>query len=195
MEVANYLRGLESPMKRAATKAVIQTTVAAERQAKLNAQAQFRSRNGRVMQGYLMNSIYSGYEQTGSEIPVGYLGVRNIPYGAIHEFGSRDLPGGVIVPKKAKKLWIPQYKYAGRMTPREFVEKMRADRGMYLLTDKVAAVWSGKYTEKPKKKIWIPLFMRVDKVTMPERPYLRPAIEQEVARYGQRFSDFLAQEI
>jgi hypothetical protein len=175
-DVVRYIKSLDPTIEKATLKALLATSVAAEGFAKKNSKKQFTGRNGRTLGGSLLNNIYSGLEEGNGRFPDIFAGVRTIPYGAIHEFGSKDLPGGVITPVKAKKLWIPQYPAAKKMSPRDFVKAAMQNPTMYHIFAKVAAMAVG-----PKipgtKQTWVPIFYLVDKVKIPERPYIRPALQ------------------
>lgn len=186
-ELIEFVRDLPRGVNRALMLAQVVTIQDAELNAKRNAQRQFTGRNDRRLSGTLMNSIYSGFEQGSSGgLPIGFIGVRNIPYGAIHEFG------GEIKPKRARKLWLPKYANAGKMTPREFMGRRKSDPSQYFLNDKVAGKWVGA---EARSRQLIPLFFLVDKVTIPERPYLRPAMEVSLERFPDHFERFLKDEI
>lgn len=186
-ELVAFIRGMPKGLDRAIT--LTQTAVIkdAELRAKQNAQKTFKGLNGRRLSGTLMNSIYSGFEKaSGDRYPVGFIGVRNIPYGAIHEFG------GTITPKKAKNLWIPQYKNAGRMTPREFMSLREANPQLYGFNGRAAGKWLG--TDKETRQ-FTPFFFLAKKAVIPERPYLRPALEVAAERFPDRFAHFMKAEL
>ncbi len=189
-EMVEFIKGMESGVRKAIVKAHVATMLKAESFAKSNAQRQFIGRNDRRLSGALMNSIYSGYEK-GDDYPVGFVGVRNVPYGAVHEFGTDGLPGGVIKPVKARKLWIPQYKNTGKMTPREFIRMKMQNPRMFFLNDEVAGKWENP---KSKAKRLIPLFFLVDKVKIPARPYIRPAIEAALEFFPGYLEKFMGEE-
>jgi len=190
-ELVDYIKSLPNGLNKAMAKAHFATITMAERYAKKNAVTQFTGRNDRRLSGALLNSIYSGMEKDGTDL-VGFVGVRNVPYGAIHEFGSGGLPGGVITPKNAKNLWRPQYRNAGKMTPREFIRLKIQNPGQFFLNDKVAGKWSNP---KSKAKQLIPLFFLVKKVKIPERPYVRPAMEEAIPLFPNYLEKFLKEEI
>lgn len=176
----DYLRRAETEVEKAAVLTQVKIAKKAKVFALRNAQKQFTGRNDRRLSGGLFNAIYEGVEdaENGGNIPDAFVGVRNIPYGAIHEFG------GEIEPVKAQKLWIPVYKYAGRMTPREFMQAMARDPRRYFITDKVA----GRRDNLEGGNLdMTPLFWRVDQVEIPERPYLRPAIGQASEEWANVF--------
>jgi len=189
-EIVDYIKGMESGIRRAITKAHVATMLKAEAFAKSNAQRQFIGRNDRRLSGALMNSIYSGFEKEAG-YPVGFVGVRNVPYGAVQEFGTEGLPGGVIKPVKAKKLWIPQHKNIGKMTPREFIKLKMQNPRMFFLNDKVAGQWENP---KSKAKRLIPMFFLVDKVKIPARPYIRPGIESALEFFPGYLEKFMGEE-
>lgn len=190
-QIVDYIKNMESGVRKAITKAHVAMMLKAEALSKGNAQRQFIGRNDRRLSGALMNSIYSGFEQA-EGYPVGFIGVRNVPYGAVHEFGTDGLPGGVIKPVKAKKLWIPQYKTIGKMTPREFIRMKMQNPNMFFLNDKVAGKWENP---KSKAKRLIPMFFLVDKVRIPARPYIRPAIEASLEFFPGYLEKFMAEEV
>lgn len=178
-KLSEYVGSLKSKLEVAKVKAFIATMQLAESFAKRNATKQFTGRNGRTLTGNLLNSIYVDYKIQNNKL-TGSLGVRNIPYGAIHEFG------GTIEPVKAQKLWIPQYKNAKKMTPREFMNLRKSNPREYFLNDKVAG-------QKIGTRTIVPFFYLVDKVTIPERPYLRPAMEEAQGHYNEYLAKFMAE--
>jgi phage gpG-like protein len=187
MLMVEFIKTTESSVKRAAAKAQLRTGLAAQRRAKMNAKRQFIGRHGRRLSGQLLNAIYTEIQGT-KDIPDVVLGVRNIPYGAIHEFGSEGLPGGVIRPVNARKLWIPNHRRVGKMTPREFIQQLRRNPRDYMLTPKIA----GKRTKSGKVT---PLFYLKDKVKIPARPYLTPAVMVEFLNWPGRFIKHLGEEL
>lgn len=190
-EIVDFIKSASDGWEKAKAKAMVATMTHAELKAKQNATKQFIGRNDRRLSGTLLNSIYSTVVRDAKGQAVGELGVKDIPYGAIHEFGSKDLPGGVIKPTKAQKLWLPKYRTAGRMTPREFMRLRKANPQRFFLNDKVAGTW---VDPKARVKRLIPLFFLVDQVRIPERPYLRPAMEAAMDMYPGFLSQFYAEE-
>jgi phage gpG-like protein len=187
--MVKFIQEVPEAMDKALALAQIVTIQRAQVLARQNAQKNFTGRNGRRLSGALMNNIYSGYEKSsGGGVPDAYLGVANIPYGAIHEYGSDGLPGGVIKPVKAQKLWIPARANAGRMTPREFITLMKAQPSRYFITDK------GAFREEGPN-VYTPLFYRVDSVKIPARPYLTPAIEEAYQTFADAFERFYQKEL
>lgn len=182
-ELINYLRGLDDIYKKAHTLALIETVTLARGKALRNATKEFIGRNDRKLSGNLFKSIFSGYdfEDKSSDYPVGYIGTRGIPYGAIHEYG------GVIRPVKAKNLWIKNYSgvpgMLKRMTPTEFFNAKKADPRSFRLI-KSTAFFVKKISIRSKKEKWIPLFFLVKKVKMPKRSYLRPAVNDASKGFG-----------
>lgn len=190
-EFLQWLREAPGKLEKAIALAQLATVTNAEGIAKRNSTRQFIGRNGRRLSGTLLNSIYSTMERDGSQM-VGVLGTRNIPYGAIHEFGSQGLPNGAIVPRKAKHLWIPQHRnLRQRMTPREFIQRLRMQPDAYFLNDKVAGQWMNP---KAKKRRLTPLFFLVDRVEIPERPYLRPAMATAVEAFPGYLEQYMERE-
>lgn len=174
-ELQSYLKQTRSSLVKGYGLALIQTTQDIEAHAKSNVTKQFTGRNKRTLTGRLLNSVYSGFERRGRGLPTAFVGVRGIPYGAIHEFG------GIITPKTAKNLWIKNHdvptKYK-RMTPKEFIDKMREDSptAQFFISIK-----NGKKTALAVEgnKVTALFFLR-QKVTIPKRPYLIPAIRTGV---------------
>lgn len=190
-EIVEFFRSGTNAVTKAGTKAQIATILEAHKQALKNEKTQFIGRNGRRLSGQLFNSTYYGFEQDAGEIPSAFLSVRNIPYGRIHEYG------GEIKPVKAKKLWLPNYKVAGKMRPREFMNLLFANPAYYHLFPDVAMRWTGNYIAERgiRKKQWEPLFYLRDSVTMPARPYLTPAVAYAFSRFPERFARFLGEEL
>lgn len=186
MELANYIRGLSDVTEKATVKALLATSVFVRAEGVKNASKTFTGRNDRTLTGTLMNNIFSGLEAGDGHFPDVFLGVRGIPYGAIHEFGSKGLPGGKIKPVKAQKLWIPNRKAAGNMTPRQFMDAMKSNPKAYYFGPKMVGMRTATGTVTP-------LFFRVDSVTIPERPYLRPAMEVGAERFGVYMERFLSE--
>lgn len=182
-ELSQYLRRTRSAIVRGHAETMLRVTLEAEALAKRNATKVFIGRNGRKLSGRLLNSIFSSFTpfNEGQSLPRGYIGTRGIPYGAIHEFG------GQIEPVQAKWLWIKQHGGPAdqfrRLTPKEFVAKMKAkDRRFKIVgkgtTGKVAIFQALKDSDPIK------LFALASSVTIPARPYLRPAVEEVFEKYG-----------
>ena len=189
-EMVGFVAGMKNAFIKGYGVALIEATVEAERQAKLNATAQFTGRRGRKLSGRLLNAIYSGYDLSG-ELPSAYVGVKGIPYGRVHEYGSKGLPGGWITAKKAKNLWVKFYGGAAdkfrRMTPTDYIQAMRQDKAFRIFHSRsgnLIAFYITKLGGKPAKFKLTPLFhlrpKDVDGVVIPERPYIRPAVQNAV---------------
>lgn len=189
-DVVRYIKNLDPTIEKATMKALLATSVAAEGFAKQNSKKEFTGRNDRTLGGTLMNNIYSGLETGDGHYPDIFVGVRTIPYGAIHEYGSGGLPGGVITPQKAHKLWIPQYAQSKKMTPREFISNMIRNPKMYHLFPKLAARAVGPQVPGSKQR-WVPLFYLVDRVRIPERAYIRPALQSAMAVFPDYMEKYL----
>jgi phage gpG-like protein len=176
-DLARYITSLGTTVERATLKALLATSVSAEGDAKKNSTREFTGRGGRTLGGSLLNNIFGGLEAGQGRFPDIFVGVRTVPYGAIHEFG------GTIKPVKAKKLWLPVYANAKKMTPREFITLMKADPAHYHLFAGMAAEREGD--------AWTPLFYLRDQVTIPERPYLRPALASAVEKFPAYLEKYL----
>ena len=139
----------------------------------------WRELTGRKLTGQLLKSIRVSFEVTKAQLPKAFLTVSGIPYGAIHEFG------GVIKPKKAKHLWIKiDYKNPyKRMTPTEFMEvrgfgnvkQARGHISYRIFKPNRTLIAAEIKTFKRARARVRTLFVLKDQVTIPERPYLRPA--------------------
>lgn len=177
-DLARYILSLGNTVERGTLKALVATSVAAEGDAKKNSTREFTGRGGRTLGGTLLSNIFSGLEAGQGRFPDIVVGVRTVPYAAIHEFG------GTIKPVKAKKLWLPVYANAGKMTPREFVNLMIQDPEEYHLFPGMAA-------KRDANDSWTPLFYLRDEVRIPERPYLRPALASAVEKFPAYLEKFL----
>jgi len=193
-QLVDSLRNAEAGVDRATKRALVQVTLQAEATAKVNAKAQFTGRHGRTLTGALLNSIYSGFEFDGADLK-SFVGVRNIPYGRIHEFG------GDILPTKAKHLWMKSH-YVGprfkRMTPREFMnERMRAPQAFKFFESKkgTLAAWHVEPSKKGGRGAVTALFFLLDRVTIPARPYITPAVKQAWDNFPLAFARQLAREV
>jgi len=182
-ELSAYIRNTKSVVVKTYAETMLRVTLKAEGYAKRNATQNFTGRNNRKLSGRLLNSIYSGFDsfKAGQSLPRGFIGTRGIPYGRIHE------EGGTIVPKKAQWLWIKQHGGKAdnfrRLTPREFVQKMKSkDRRFKILgkgtPGKVAIFQALKGGDMVK------LFALAKSATIPARPYLQPAVDQAVKDFG-----------
>jgi len=196
-ELVAYLKQTRNLFVKGYGLALIEMTQNVEGLAKRNVTQQFTGRNGRTLTGRLLNSVFSGFEKQGSGLPIGFVGVRGIPYGAIHEYG------GVITPKKAKNLWLKNHRAPAkfkRLTPREFVERMQKNSANRTHGQETYNIIPGKngptavvqknfktadsgLSAKSLDNKIIPLFFLRKKVTIPERPYLRPAIKEGVSGF------------
>ena len=128
--------------------------------AKLNVRAR-----GLIDTGNLVNSIQTGEPEVSGlsgEIEVG----TDVEYAKIHEYG------GTIVPKKAKFLAIPITDAARRQGPREFPGKLHV-----VATDtKTSRITM--HSAVLADEAGTPQYALVRSVTIPARPYLRPAIDE-----------------
>ena len=185
-QLARYIQKTRNDILRAHAESLLKIVTDAEAQAKKNAVKQFIGRNGRKLSGRLLNSIYSGFETTpgNKKLPTGFVGTRGIPYGRIHELG------GTITPKKAKYLWIKDHttKKFRRMTPSEFVQKMKSGDSRFKILrgpKGAVAVFQARKTKKKKESVsdFLVLFRLTKKVVMPKRPYLQPAVDKALLNY------------
>lgn len=180
-ELADYIQASKDATLKAYTRALLSFLSHAEAEAKRNATRQFIGRNGRRLSGRLLNSIYTDvvFDSSSNKLPVGVIGTRGIAYGRIHEYG------GKIEPKKAKHLWLKQWggradKFR-RMTPTEFINEKNANPKEYKIFTSKKNNLIAAYT--PAGGDIVPLFVLRSSVTMPERPYIRPAVETALKKF------------
>ena len=134
-EMKGWLDQLRDSTQRGAVLGVIEATNLGLAQAKRNARSNFTGRHGYRKTGGLLNSIFAGFDVTDGQAPEGVVGVRaqkgrntedgeTKPYGRIHEYG------GTVKPVNAKWLWQPLWEsrpsFFRWITPRKFIEQMRA---------------------------------------------------------------------
>lgn len=191
-ELAEYLKGIRSATEKAAAIAQLKMSVEIEKEAKDNFRKQFgHTGSGYVLTGAMLNAIYSDLDfRAKGKIPDIIAGTRGIPYGAVHEFG------GKIKPKNANHLWVKNYSHGigrfKRMTPREFMEAKRDQPRNFRIfrnpnTGKLIAAYVEKLRDVKMKttdaasKV-VTLFSLKDEVTIPERPYIRPAVKKVLTR-------------
>lgn len=193
-ELAEYIQKTRSKIIQAHAETMLRLITEAEALAKRNATRQFIGRNGRRLSGRLLNSIYSGFTpfNPGQSLPKGYIGTRGIPYGRIHE------EGGTIKPVNAKWLWIKQWGGAAdqfrRMSPSDFVQRMKSKDRRFQIVGKgmpgKVAIFRALKNEEPTV-----LFSLASSVEMPARPYLRPAVEEVMTKYGETAKKVMAQRL
>lgn len=120
-------------------------------------------RQGLIDQGFLLNSI--GYEVDGNTVEVGSYGVV---YAKVHEFGTVGKGGTLpdIRPRNAKYLTIPIYTEYKKVTARQIFDNLTYVRvnGNPMLYDKAA----GRFA-----------YYLAKKVSIPPRPFMRPAVETQ----------------
>lgn len=188
-ELQEYIGKLNDDVEKAKALALIATVADAEAFAKRNATKQFIGRRGRKLTGRLLNSIYSGVEVKDNKLE-GFVGTRGIPYGRIHELG------GEIYPVKAKHLWVKMYGGKAdnfrRMTPSEFIQAKEANPKQFVIVKTNNALIAAWNEGKVKSRL-VPLFVLRNKVTIPARPYLAPAVEESMKRYPMHFNRIIKQ--
>lgn len=189
-ELMEAIRGSKSSIDRASKKALVKVTLDAERNAKANSAVQFTGRNGYTSSGFLLNSIYSGFEGNDQNL-TGYVGAR-APYARIQE------QGGTVVPKKAKHLWVKNFNVGGavkRMTPSEFMQAKEHDPkhfAIFRAKSGTLVAWQlqgrGPYAKATA------LFFLLDRVDIPARPYVQPAVQAAAEAFPLEFARFYAAE-
>jgi hypothetical protein len=174
-QLVDYVKKTQNATFKAYTRALLSMLSHAEAEAKRNITRQFVGRNGRKLSGRMLNSVFFDvqFDASKGNLPIGVFGTRGIPYGRIHEYG------GEIRPKKAKHLWLKQWggradKFR-RMTPTEFIKEKNSNPKEYKIFMSKKNNLIAAYT--PANGDIVPLFVLRQRVTIPERPYLRPALE------------------
>jgi len=131
------------------------------REAKINAKGRVLGRKSGRGTGNLAREIFHKVGETTTRI-IGalFVDLTRVPYARIHE------KGGNITPKRAKKLTIPLPGVQGfaRDFNNTFIQKSK--KGNLLIFQKL----TGQDIR--------PLFALVDRVRIPRRPYLEPAIRK-----------------
>lgn len=187
IDLVDYLHGTKEATFKAYTRSLLAFLSSAEAKAKRNATRQFIGRRGRKLSGRLLNSIYTSvdFNRGSSVVPIGVIGVRGIPYGKIHEYG------GSITPKKAKNLWVKQWggkadKFR-RLTPSEFMDLKKSNPSEYAIFRSKKNNLIAAYT--PAADQVIPLFVLRQRVDIPARPYLEPAIVEALEDFPKHMRD------
>lgn len=167
--LAKHVNNIADATTRGVAKAIIETTEMAYKDAVLNARKNFNNTPGRTRTGQLMNAIFRGYNKEKGE---GFIGVRS-PYGAIQEFG------GTVVPKNAKHLWVKNYIGVDgqfkRWQPKDFMDAAEKDSSFFIFKNPHTKKLLAAHRKGPAAMEF--LFSLVSKSTLPERPYIRPAVE------------------
>jgi phage gpG-like protein len=184
LELVKHVGEIKDKIQVAKVKAFIATMQLAESFAKRNSTKQFTGRWGRTLTGNLLNNIYVSYKIQGDKM-IGELGVRTIPYAAIHEFG------GTIKPKNANRLWQPIYENSGKMTPREFMSLRESNKNQYAFFGNAAGKILNPVRGEEEPVNFLPLFALRKEVKIPERPYLRPALQEASLHYDEYLAKFL----
>lgn len=191
-DLIKYIRSVKGSTYKTYTRALLASLSQAEAEAKRNITRQFVGRNGRRLSGRLLNSVFHtvSFDSNKNGLPTGILGVKGIPYGLIHEYG------GTITPKKAKNLWIKQWggradKFR-RLTPTEFINLKKSNPEQYKIFRSKKNNLIAAYT--PAAGQVVPLFVLRQKVTIPERPYLRPALETALKDFPKGFKAEIRQQ-
>lgn len=186
-----FVNDIHDAYTRGTALAVIDATEMAYKDAVENAKAQFNRTPGRTRTGQLMNAIYRGYDKDAGQ---GFVGV-NLPYGAIQEFG------GVVTPQSAKHLWVKNYVGVDgqfkRWTPSDFMAAHNQSPGQYPIytsphTGKLIAAYKARGASPGQMQA---LFTLVSRVTIPETPYVRPAVQAAYEKLAGLIQKRVAQEL
>jgi len=183
-----YIRSLRTEIAKSHNKTLLQAGKDAKDLAIRNAKKQFIGRNGRILSGGLLASIFTSFQAGRGISPKVFIGTRGIPYGRIHE------KGGTIVPVKANHLWVKLFLKGSKKfkswTPRDFMNRRKQFPGNFPIfkskKGNLIAGFSTLRTSRKGKKTFkiLPLFSLKDQVKIPKRPYLTPAAEAVVKRYA-----------
>lgn len=131
------------------------------RDAKINTRGRVLGRKSGRSTGHLSRNIFHKVvESTNRVIGALFVDLRQVPYARIHE------KGGDITPKRSTKLTIPLPGVKGfaRDFDNTFIQKSK--KGNLLIFQKM----TGQDIR--------PLFVLVNRVRIPRRPYLEPAIKK-----------------
>lgn len=210
-KLGEFIKKLKMSRIKAHNLALLEIMQIAEKDAIKNVRREFTGRvPGRRLTGRLMNGIFVQHgREPGTSYTVAAIGVRGVPYARIHEYGSQGafgepgLPDGVIKPKKAKNLWLKNFEVPSqfkRMTPRQYVEMMKKQPREYQILESTRGqgrvAWffgtagrvrlrKGETFPEARSRVakWIPLFYLRKQVTIPDRPYLHPAVVYAITFY------------
>lgn len=136
-----------------------------------------KKQGGLIDTGALINSVF--HEVIGrGDVSELVAGSKGVVYAAIHEFG------GVITPVRAKALTIPLTPEAKKKRARDFVGTfiIQTDSGQAFIARQV-----GDNIER--------LYMLRQSVTIPARPYLRPAFKKVVPKFMDKLRKILKRPI
>lgn len=177
-EVAEGIRKQLSAMKRQLKAQMFRALTTLEKEILDNV----RSKSGlHVQTGALMNSISSSkkVEEDASGNIVGQIGSVGVPYAGIHEFG------GIITPKSRQFLAIPT---AGNRRP-DGSPIVTTGQLRVLQKLGLAFIANGTIFQRllGKNAAPQPMFVLKKSVTIPARPYIRPAL---AAKRDQILKDF-----
>lgn len=147
-----------------------------------------RLETGRKLTGGLKKGIDVEVHRSPSGLPQASLVVKGVPYAAAQEYGSTHGP------RRAKHLWVKvDYKSPfKRLTPREFINLKKQGYhnkvGYSLFKSKKGNLIAAKIRRLKGRDPEIrPLFVLKDQVTIPERPFLRPAAKEAARMYPALF--------
>jgi len=145
--------------------------------------------NFNVMSGRMLGSVGKSkkVKEDADGIIVGEIGLKGVPYASIREFG------GVIKPKNALALTIPTEENMRRdglpkLTAQEIMKSGRGFIHNGIMFQKKFKVEKGKSLKEEVTA----MFILKKSVTVPARPYLRPAIAQTQEQILKNFGLFLA---
>lgn len=195
-KIQQMLKKLTNNVKKANLRALARVGLIGEKTAKLNTRQNFPARaDGPTKTNKLMNSIFWDLRNIGGKETL-VIGTRGVIYAKLQEFGYKNLK-----PKSARFLWLPlkdkfrkgsKYK---NLTPTEYIQLKESDpskhfffkRGMYRSAYGDGAI-AAKRTSNRKdglRRLWL---MKLS-VTIPPRPYLRPAARIAAKQYPRIFNE------
>lgn len=136
------------------------TILEAEIKRQLRGPSGLRRRTGRLLNTWGENKKVV---ESGNSV-IGQLSSAGVPYAAIHEFGGT-------INAKGKKLTFPtEENQRADGSPKVTLQEVFASKSHYITKSGVLMMLTGKKAQ-PK-----PMFIFRDSVTIPARPYVRPAL-------------------
>lgn len=144
--------------------------------------AGLQRRTGRLLNVWGENKTVdvSGNTATGT------ISSKGVPYAAIHEFGGK-------IRSQGKKLSIPlSPNRRADGAPKITLKELFGGLGSRVFITKNGVVMLATQAKKNKFTKMTPMFVFKDEVTIPARPYIRPAIEESKNIILKNFGLFIA---
>lgn len=145
-------------------------------------------KNLTVRTGRLMNSVPESKKieerhKGNLDTIVGSIGPQGVKYAAIHEFGGR-------IESKGKALMFPTSENRKRDGSPKVMRDEIPDEDVVIAKGIIFRMIGGKRKGHPGRLK--PMFLLRKAVTVPARPYLRPALEKNADRIAEKFGLFLS---